>query len=281
MKIEASIAIQKSAEGQKDASIWAPPRPSLRCWPVFLRNWLVWKKLALPSLVGNIAEPLIWLVAFGYGMGALVGSVTVDGVAVPYILFLASGSICMSAMNAASFEALYSAFSRMHVQKTWDGIRNAPVTLDDIVLAEMLWAAFKALFTVTAILGVMLSLGISHSPKLALAWLILALVGVTFSSLALIFNALAKGYDFFTYYFTLGLTPMMFLSGVFFPLSQLPPAVQGLAQALPLANAVALVRPLFMDQWPAHWLGPLAVLVAYAVAGFWVALALTRRRFRG
>ena len=72
---------------------------------------------------------------------------------VPYILFLASGSICMSAMNAASFEALYSAFSRMHVQKTWDGIMNAPVTLDDVVLAEMLWAAFKALFTVTAILG--------------------------------------------------------------------------------------------------------------------------------
>jgi lipooligosaccharide transport system permease protein len=82
---------------------------------------------------------------------------------VPYILFLASGSICMSAMNAASFEALYSAFSRMHVQKTWDGIMNAPVRLDDVVLAEMLWAAFKALFTVTAILGVMLALGISHS----------------------------------------------------------------------------------------------------------------------
>ena len=121
---------------------------------MFLRNLLVWRKLAIPSLVGNIAEPLMWLVAFGYGMGALVGQVAVDGVKVPYILFLASGSICMSAMNAASFEALYSAFSRMHVQKTWDGIMNAPVGLDDIVLAEMLWAAFKSLFTVTAILGV-------------------------------------------------------------------------------------------------------------------------------
>jgi adenylate cyclase len=139
-------------------------------------------------------------------------------VAVPYILFLASGSICMSAMNAASFEALYSAFSRMHVQKTWDGIMNAPVRLDDIVLAEMLWAAFKALFTVTAILGVMLALGISHSPKLLLAWPVLLGVGITFSCIALIFNALAKGYDFFTYYFTLFLTPMMFLSGIFFPL---------------------------------------------------------------
>jgi len=253
----------------------------MRWWPVFRRNWLVWKKLAIPSLVGNIAEPLMWLVAFGYGMGALVGQITVDGVQVPYILFLASGSICMSAMQAASFEALYSAFSRMHVQKTWDGIMNAPVTLDDIVLAEMLWAAFKALFTVTAILGVMLALGISYSPKLLLAWPVLLGVGITFSCVALIFNALAKGYDFFTYYFTLFLTPMMFLSGIFFPLEQLPEVVRIISNWLPLTNAVALVRPLFMDQWPAQWLRPVAVLIAYAVLGFWLALALTRKRFRG
>jgi lipooligosaccharide transport system permease protein len=260
-------------------SHWRAPALSLRFWPVFRRNWLVWKKLAIPSLVGNIAEPLMWLVAFGYGMGALVGQINVGGQAVPYILFLASGSICMSAMNAASFEALYSAFSRMHVQKTWDGIRNAPVELDDIVLAEMLWAAFKSLFTVTAILGVMLALGISHSPKLLVAWLVLGGVGVAFSCVALIFNALAKGYDFFTYYFTLGLTPMMFLSGVFFPLAQLPAPVRAVAQWLPLTNAVALVRPLFMDQWPADRLRPVAVLTTFAVAGFWVALALTRKRF--
>lgn len=268
-------------------SIWRAPRLSWRFWPVFLRNLLVWRKLAIPSLVGNIAEPLMWLVAFGYGMGALVGQVSVagagggDAVKVPYILFLASGSICMSAMNAATFEALYSAFSRMHVQKTWDGIMNAPVSLDDVVLAEMLWAAFKSLFTVSAILLVMLGLNISHSPKLLLAWPILLGVGITFSCLALVFNALAKGYDFFTYYFTLCLTPMMFLSGIFFPLEQLPSLVRVVSQALPLTNAVALVRPLFMDQWPEQaWLH-LGVLAAYAVGGFWLALALTRKRFRG
>jgi Nod factor-specific ABC transporter NodJ protein len=159
-------------------------------------------------------------------LGALVGEVNMGGQQVPYILFLASGSICMSAMNAASFEALYSAFSRMHMQKTWDGIMNAPVRLDDVVLAEMLWAAYKALFTVTAILGVMLVLGISHSWKLLLAWPVLWLVGVTFSCIALIFNAMAKGYDFFTYYFTLFLTPMMFLSGIYFPRTQLPEWLQ-------------------------------------------------------
>ena len=260
-------------------SRWRAPRLSMRFWPVFLRNLLVWRKLAIPSLLGNIAEPLMWLVAFGYGMGALVGEIKVDGQPVPYILFLASGSICMSAMQAASFEALYSAFSRMHVQKTWDGIMNAPVGLDDIVLAEMLWAAFKALFTVTAILGVMLVLDISHSPKMLVAWPILLGVGITFSSMALVFNAMAKGYDFFTYYFTLFLTPTMFLSGVFFPLDQLPPLVRLVADWLPLSNAVALVRPLFMDQWPRDVLHHGGVLVAYAVVSFWVALALTRKRF--
>jgi len=262
-------------------SVWRAPQLSLRFWPVFLRNLLVWRKLAIPSLVGNIAEPLMWLVAFGYGMGALVGPMRLGGgEEVPYILFLASGSICMSAMQSASFEALYSAFSRMHVQKTWDGIMNAPVALDDIVLAEMLWAAFKSLFTVTAILVVMLVLGISHSPKLLLAWPILLGVGITFSCIALIFNALANGYDFFTYYFTLFLTPMTFLSGVFFPLEQLPVLVRMVADWLPLSNAVALVRPLFLDQWPTQWLQPALVLLAYALVSFWVALALTRKRFR-
>ena len=266
-------------------SIWRIPDLSLRWWPVFLRNLLVWRKLAIPSLVGNIAEPLMWLVAFGYGMGALVGQVTVQGAAgpvqVPYILFLASGSICMSSMNAASFEALYSAFSRMHVQKTWDGIMNAPVSLDSVVMAEMLWAAYKAVFTVTAILVVMLALNISHSPKLLVAWPVLAAAGITFSCIALIFNALAKSYDFFTYYFTLFLTPMMFLSGVFFPREQLPPLLRFVSEWLPLTNAVELVRPLFMDRWPEHPVRNGVVLCVYTVLAFWLALALTRRRFRG
>jgi len=264
----------------KAPGIWGVPDLSLRWWPVFLRNLLVWRKLAVPSLVGNIAEPLMWLVAFGYGLGALVGEVQHGAVRVPYLLFLASGSICMSAMNAASFEALYSAFSRMHVQKTWDGIMNAPVNLDNVVLAEMLWAAFKAMSSVTAILGVMLALGISYSPKLLVAWPVLLGAGITFSCIALIFNALAKGYDFFTYYFSLFLTPMMFLSGVFFPREQLPRPVRLVSDWLPLTNAVELVRPMFLDAWPATPWRHALVLVGYTIGAFWLALALTRRRFR-
>ena len=251
-----------------------------RFWPVFMRNLLVWRKLVIPSLIANIAEPLMWLVAFGYGMGALIGDVTLDGAQVPYLLFLASGSICMSAMNAATFEALYSAFSRMHVQKTWDGIVNAPIRLEDVLLAEMLWAAFKSLFTITAILGVMMALGITQSWKILLAWPCLLFVGITFSCLALIFNALAKGYDFFTYYFTLFLTPMMFLSGVFFPSDQLPPWVRAIAEWLPLTQAIALVRPLFLDRWPSQPLLHLGVLALYAGVAWAIALHFTRKRFQ-
>jgi lipooligosaccharide transport system permease protein len=247
---------------------------------VFQRNFLVWRKLFWPSLIGNIAEPLFVLIAFGYGIGALVGSVTLDGQAIPYILFLASGSICMSSMNAASFEALYSAYSRMGPQKTWEGILNAPVSLDEIVFAEMIWAAFKALFTATAILVVMVALDISRSPMLLIAWPLLFLVGLCFSSLALIFNALAKGYDFFTYYITLFLTPMTFLSGVYFPRDQLPAWLLAFSDWLPLAAAVSLIRPFFLGQWPAHWVTDAAVLLGYTVVGFALALWLTRRRFK-
>ena len=256
-------------------SFYARPRISGRFWPVFMRNLLVWRKLAVPSVIGNIAEPLITLVAFGYGLGSMIGQI--DGR--PYISFLASGSIAVSAVLAATFEALYSAYSRMQVQKTWDGIMNAPIALDDIVFAEMLWAAFKSLFSVAAIMIVIFALGISRAPTMLLALPVLGLIGITFASVALVFNALAKGYDFFTYYFTLVITPMTFLSGVYFPIAQMPHWLQDVARVLPLTAAVELVRPLILGTLPVDVLGPMLILVAYAVGGYYLALVLTRRRF--
>jgi lipooligosaccharide transport system permease protein len=256
-------------------SPYAAPHLTSRFWPVVMRNLLVWKKLAGPSILGNIAEPLITLVAFGYGVGALIGAIG----GVPYIQFLASGSVPASAALAATFEALYSAYSRMAVQKTWDSILNAPIALDDIVFAEMLWAAIKSLFSCAAILVVIVVLDISRAPSMLLTLPVLGLVGITFASLALVFNALAKGYDFFTYYFTLVITPMTFLSGVYFPIAQMPGWLQGVAQVLPLKAAVDLIRPLVLGRIPADPLVPLLILTGYACSGYYLALVLTRRRF--
>ena len=157
-----------------NASSFRLPELSVRFVPVWQRNFLVWKKLAIASVLGNVAEPLITLIAFGYGLGSLLKEIN----GVPYIAFLASGSICMSVMMASSFEALYSAFSRMHVQKTWEALLNTPLALDDIVLAEMLWAATKSLISGMAILAVLFGLGIGLHPTTFLVPPLLFIIGM-------------------------------------------------------------------------------------------------------
>jgi len=246
-----------------------------RFLPVYLRNFLVWRKLARASILANVADPLITLVAFGYGLGRLLPEL--DGVS--YIAFLAGGAVCMSAAMSASFESLYSAFSRMHVQRTWESILNSPLVLSDIVIAEWLWAGTKATFAGCAILIVVFLLGISREPTLLLVVPVVVIAGLVFAAIGLCFNALARGYDFFTYYFTLFLTPMIFLSGVYYPVNQLPEWLGEIAAYLPMACAVELARPLVLGRLPQDAWGNLLLLGAYGLAAIWIALKLTQRRF--
>ena len=214
-------------------------------------------------------------VGLGYGLGSLMPQVNGG----PYIAFLAGGMLCASAMNAATFETLYSGFSRMHVQRTWDAIINAPLSLDDVVAGELVWAATKSLLSCAAIFIVIALLGlVAHSPLTLAVLPVVFLVGLAFSALGLIITALAPTYDFFMYYFTLFVTPMVLLCGVFFPSDQLPPLVQAVAAWLPLTHSVALVRPLLFGEVPAGIVGHLAALLAVAVLAFWIALILIRRR---
>jgi lipooligosaccharide transport system permease protein len=246
-----------------------------RSWiAVWRRNYLVWKKLAAESVLGNIIEPLFYLVGFGMGFGALVPEI--DGVR--YIAFLAGGTICYSTMLSASFESLYSGFARMHVQRTWEGILNAPVSLEDVVFAEWVWAASKSFLSGTAVLLVAAALGLAQSWTMILILPLAFLIGLTFAGLGLVMTSLAKSYDFFMYWFTLALTPMMLLCGVFYPLANMPPWLQAFAGALPLTHAIALGRPLLLGRLPEAPLLNVAVLAAYGVAGFLIALRLFRRR---
>src|SRR5690242_16419961 len=201
---------------------FAPPVLSLRAIAVWRRNYLVWKKLALPSILGNLADPMIYLFGLGYGLGSLLPSSLPALGGVPYIAFFAAGTVCASTMHAASFETLYSGFSRMHVQRTWEAILNAPIALDDVVFGELLWAAAKATLSGSAILLVIAALGYVDSPLALWALPVIFLAGLAFSALGLIVCAVAPSFDFFMYYFTLFITPMALLSGVFFPTEQLP-----------------------------------------------------------
>lgn len=256
------------------SSLFALPEPSLRWVAVWRRNWLVWRRLAVPSILGNLADPLIMLFALGYGLGAVLGEMG----GTSYFAFLASGFVCSAPMFAATFESLFSAFSRMHVQRTWEAIVNAPMTLDDVLAGECAWAATKALAAGACMLLVVAAFGYASAAAAASALPVVLLVGLAFAAVGLAINALANNYDFFSYYMTLVLTPMLMLSGVFFPIEQLPAAVQSIAKALPLYHGVAVVRPLLRGEIAGAAALHLAVLAAYAIVGFYVALILTRRR---
>jgi lipooligosaccharide transport system permease protein len=254
------------------------PLPPLTRQPRFLhvwrRNLLVWRKLALPSILGNLADPLLYMVGLGYGLGSMVPQMQ----GVTYVAFLAGGIVCSSTMMTASFEAMYSAFSRMHVQRTWDAIINAPLTLDDVILGEWVWAASKSLLSGCAVLLVAAALGLVPSRMALWAIPVIGLTGLVFSGLGLIMTALSPSYDFFAYYFTLAITPMMLLCGVFFPLEQLPAAAFGAAQLLPLTHAVALSRPLIQGTVPEYPLLHMLVLALYAALGYAIARHLLVRR---
>ena len=248
--------------------------PSTRFIHVWSRNVRVWRKLAIPSVLGNLADPLLYMLGLGYGLGSMLPPMQGGS----YVAFLAGGVVCSSTMFTASFEAMYSAFSRMHVQRTWDAIINAPLTLDDVVLGEWVWAASKSLLSGGAVLLVATALGLVGSALALLVIPVILLTGLAFAGMGLIMTALSPSYDFFMYYFTLAITPMMLLSGVFFPLEQLPAVAQIAAQVLPLSHAVAVSRPLMNGVVPDHAALHLLVLALYAGVSYSIACVLLRKR---
>jgi lipooligosaccharide transport system permease protein len=247
----------------------------MRWVSVWRRNFLVWRKLLIASVLSNLADPLIMLLGLGYGLGALLPSI--EGMS--YLAFFAAGTLCSATMMTASFESMFSGFSRMHGQKTWDAILYAPLTIDDIVAGEVVWAASKAWLSGATILAVVALFGLAASPIVLLALPFAFLVGLAFAAVGLIMTVLAKNWDFFSFYMTLIMTPMTMISGVFFPAEQLPRPVLAVAQVLPLYHGVELVRPLVAGHMPDHIALHVGVLVGYAAVGYAIAIVFARRRF--
>lgn len=243
-------------------------------YTVLRRNFKVWQKLIIASLLGNFAEPLLYIAAIGYGLGRFIGEMG----GLPYEVFLATGIICSTAMNTASFEGMYSCYTRMSVQKTWEAILMTPLGVRDVVLGEMLWMATKTLINGSCILLVISLLGLVSGWQAIFALPFIFLAGLCFGSLALIVTSYSKSYDFFMYYFTLILTPMMLFSGVFFPIDALPEFIKILMSILPLSHVVALVRPVLTNQDLVNPVLHIFALFGYVAVGFAVATYRIEKR---
>lgn len=237
---------------------------------VWLRQLLVWRKLLWSSLAVNVLNPILFLFAFGFGLGAVVQQ---QG-GVPYLAFVVPGMMCYSIMFVSGFETTISAFARFSMQRTWDATLATPVTLTELLAGEALWAATKAMFSTLCVLlvGGMWG-GVPSWSGALLALPILLLGGLGFAAQGLLWTSLARSFEFFSYFFTFWTTPMFVFSGVFFELERFPPFVRALAWILPMPHLIALVRPLTTGQalaW-APSVGHLLYLVLFAVVPFEIA----------
>lgn len=205
---------------------------------VWQRHWTVYTKLYKTSFALNFAEPALYLVAMGFGLGAFVKEIHGQ----PYVKFIAPGIIASSSMFAAVYECTYGTYIRMTFQKTFDAILATPVGLDDLIAGELFWGATKSVIFGITITIVIALFGLVDSPLIVLAIPFIFLGGLIFAGLSVMFAAIVPGIDSFSYFYTLFMTPLFLFSGIFFPLDAMPPIVADLAWFTPLYHLVAVCR---------------------------------------
>lgn len=248
---------------------------SYRALHVWRRNLDVLVRLWKTELWPPFVEPVLQILALGFGLGAYVTSIN----GLSFIQFLAPGFIASGVMFTAAFECTYASFVRMEFQKTFDAIIATPANVEDVIAGEMFWGAARGVFAAIVVLIVISAFSLVPSALGAvLAVPVAALEGLMFASIAMAFTAIAPAIDTFNYLITLGLTPMFLFSGIYFPLENLSPPLQAAAWFSPLTHAVRPIRALALGApEPAFW-GDLLWMAALTFVLFNVALYLMKRR---
>ncbi len=235
----------------------------IKAYRVWQRNFTVYTKRYKSSMVLNFVEPVLYLVALGYGLGAFVKDIN----GVPYIKFIAPGLIASSTMFASSFECTYGTYIRMTYQRTFDAILATPINIDDLITGEILWGAAKGTLYGTTIMIVVSAFSLVDSFYIVLAVPFIFITGLIFAEIAVIASATVPGIDSFNYFNTLFMTPMFLFSGIFFPVDTLPSIVAKISFFTPLYHLVNVCRSFAaghpgMAGWDIVWLIVVAALLA-------------------
>lgn len=210
---------------------------ALRVWQ---RHFTVYTKLYMTSIALNFVEPVLYLVAFGFGLGGYISEVQGK----PYINFIAPGIVASSSMFATVYECTYGTYLRMFFQKTFDAILATPVNIDDLIAGELIWGATKSILYGIIIIATISAFRLVDSFLIVLVIPVLFLSGLIFAQISLVCVALVPGVDSLNYFYTLFLSPMFLLSGIFFPLDNLPAIVGKVAWFTPLYHLTNVCRAL-------------------------------------
>jgi len=224
---------------RKSPARFTLPKLTYRVGKVWQRNYDVFTKTATVNFLPSLLEPILYLLAFGLGLGSFIPSIHGES----YIKFIAPALIAIAIMTGAFYECTFGSFVRMYYQKTFDAIIATPISVEEVVAGELLWGATRATINATIVLAVISIFGLVSSPLFLLVLPLSFFGGLMFASIAMCFTAAAPNIDFFNFPSFLFVTPMLFLCDTFFPSTSLPKAAQGVAMAiLPLTHIVNITR---------------------------------------
>jgi lipooligosaccharide transport system permease protein len=251
---------------------------SLRFRHVWFRNLTTYRRIWKINFLVPLLEPAFYILAFGLGFSGLIGEVDYAGMRLTYTRFMAPALVATACMWNAFFETSYTSFVRMYYQKTFDGILATPVSLEEIIVAEIVWAASKAAAAVTLMLAVLIPLGYAHFPG-ALVCIPLALLGgLAFASVGMFFTGIIPTIDMFNLPIFLFITPMFLFSGTFFPVSGIPHWAGIFSLVFPLYHLVELTRFLCIGGMESNPAFNLSYLALFTVVFGYLALWAMKRR---
>jgi lipooligosaccharide transport system permease protein len=241
---------------------------------VWLRHFEVYLRLWKMELLAPLIEPVFMIFAFGYGIGALIAS---EVAGVPYLSFAGAGVLGFAVISRAMFETAYGSYFRMVYQATFDAILATPVEPESLAFAEVCWATTKALIDAAIILTILAIFGAARSPLALLTPLPLLTGSFFIAALTLKVTSHVRDIDAYNLYLAIFFS-LIFLCGVWFPITVLPRALQIVAWIIPLTSAVDLTRALLVGRLESRHVWESLYLVALSLAcAEWAMRALRRR----
>jgi len=194
-----------------------------------------WKATTFSSVL----EPVIYLLAFGLGLGATVVN-RVDGL--DYVQYVGTGMVATAVIFSSALPAMFGTFVKERFQRTYDAILAAPVDVEELVTAEMLWIGLRSGIYGCFPLLVSMIFGLDPSPGMLVVPFFCFVTALGFAAFGIAVAASVAKIDQFNYVTTLFITPLFLVAGTFFPIDQLPEGVQIASQLNPLHHLVELVR---------------------------------------
>jgi lipooligosaccharide transport system permease protein len=271
MAINSAVALAERRAGKPGSGIYSGRARVLierSLYAAKSSNWLV--------IVSGFVEPVLYLMAFGFGIGQLIGNVD-DGTGslVPYAAFIAPALLATSAMNGAIYDSTWNVFFKMHFGKVYQVMLSSSMGPMDVALGEISWALLRGLTYSLGFMAIVTPLGLVTSWWGLLAIPAATLIAFGFAALGMAVTSYMSNFQQMQW-ISFFLLPMFLFSGTFFPVSVFPDWIQVIVKALPLWQGVEMIRAFTLGNIGPELIGHIVYFLVMIVAG----LLFTTRRLR-